>query len=59
MERFLSNHTKDYDIKFNCNLPAFVFYLNDDHIYLMNDKQMRHQLLQSNGNKADVVSLLS
>ena len=59
MERFMTNNEKEYDIKFNYNLPAFVFYFNDNHIYLINDKQMRHSLLNNNGNKSDIISLLS
>ncbi len=43
MERFITN--KDINIVFNPNLPAFVYYFNDEHIYLINDKQMRHTLL--------------
>ena len=59
MERFITNNEKEYDIKFNHNLPAFVFYFNDNHIYLINDKQMRHSLLNNIGNKSDIISLLS
>ena len=59
MEKFITNNDKDYDIKFNYNLPSFVFYFNDNHIYLINDKQMRHSLLNNNGNKSDIISLLS
>jgi hypothetical protein len=29
-------------------LPAFVFYFNDHHIYLINDKDVRHALLNCN-----------
>ena len=58
MEKFITNSDKDNDIKFNYNLPAFAFYFNDNHIYLINDKQMRHALL-TNGNKSDIISLLS
>ena len=57
MERFISN--KDNDIVFNPNLPAFVYYFNDEHIYLINDKQMRHSLLNNNSTKSDIISLLS
>ena len=57
MERFITN--KDHDIVFNPNLPAFVYYFNDEHIYLINDKQMRHSLLNNNSTKSDIISLLS
>jgi len=57
MEKFMTNH--DYDIPWNKNLPAFVFYFNDEHIYLITDKQMRHSLLNNTSNKADLISLLS
>ncbi len=43
MERFITN--KDNNIVFNPNFPSFVYYFNDEHIYLINDKQMRHSLL--------------
>jgi hypothetical protein len=39
-------------------LPAFVFYFNDTHIYLINDEQMRHSLLHVN-DKSDIMSMLS
>ena len=35
MERFMTNH--DYDIPWNKNLPAFVFYFNDKHICLITE----------------------
>ena len=57
MERFITN--KDNNIVFNPNLPAFVYYFNDEHIYLINDKQMRHSLLNNNSTKSDIISLLS
>ena len=57
MERFMTNH--DYDIPWSKDLPAFVFYFNDEHIYLITDKQMRHSLLNNTSNKADIISLLS
>ncbi len=40
MKHFISN--KDLCIDFNSNLQASVFYFNDHHIYLMNDKDARH-----------------
>jgi hypothetical protein len=57
MERFITN--KDNNIVFNPNSPAFVYYFNDEHIYLINDKQMRHSLLNNNSSKSDIISLLS
>ena len=33
MERFITN--TDMNIVFNPNLPAFVYYFNDEHIYLI------------------------
>ena len=44
MEKFITNSDKDNSINFNYNLPAFAFYFNDNHIYLINDKKMRHSL---------------
>ena len=58
MEKFITNSDKDNSIKFNYNLPAFAFYFNDNHVYLINDKKMRHSLLV-NGSKSDIISLLS
>ncbi len=45
-------------IKFNKNIPAFVFYFNDSHIYLINDTTMRQSLLHSH-DKSDIISLFS
>jgi hypothetical protein len=45
-ERIFSN--RDLDSDFHSNLPAFVYYFNDHHIYLINDKDVRHALLNSN-----------
>ena len=56
MQQFITN--KDESIIFNKNLPAFVFYFNDSHIYLINDKEMRHSLLHSH-DKSDIISLIS
>jgi hypothetical protein len=39
MKEFISN--RDLNIDFHSNLPAFVFYFNDHHIYLINDKDVR------------------
>ncbi len=57
MDRFITN--KDYDINFNPIFPAFVFYFNDEHIYFINDKQMRNSLLNKNSTKSDIISILS
>ena len=46
MTEFISN--KDLCIDFHSHLPAFVFYFNDHHIYLINDKDVRHALLNCN-----------
>ena len=56
MQQFITN--KDKSIKFNTWMPAFVFYFNDSHIYLINDKEMRHSLLHSH-DKSDIISLIS
>ena len=57
MQQFITN--KNSDLKFNNdNLPAFVFYLNDQHVYLIQDKEMRHALLHSN-DKSDIISILA
>ena len=47
---------KDINIDFHSNLPAFVFYFNDHHIYLINDKDVRHALLNCN-KTVDVTAL--
>jgi hypothetical protein len=39
MQQFITN--KNEPINFNKNIPAFVFYYNDSHIYLINDTVMR------------------
>jgi hypothetical protein len=46
MNQFITN--KDNVSDFASNLPAFVFYFNDHHIYLINDKEVRHALLNCN-----------
>jgi hypothetical protein len=46
MKEFISN--KDLCIDFHSNLPAFVFYFIDHHIYLIHDKDVRHALLNCN-----------
>ncbi len=56
MNQFITN--KDKSMKFNTSIPAFVFYFNDSHRYLINDKAMRQSLLHSN-DKSDVISLIS
>ena len=56
MQQFITN--KNEPINFNKNIPAFVFYYNDSHIYLINDTAMRQSLLHSN-DKSDIISLLS
>ena len=55
MQQFITN--KNEQIDFNKNLPAFVFYFNDSHIYLINDTTMRQSLLHSN-DKSDILSLM-
>ena len=56
MSQFITN--KNINVDFDHNLPAFVFYFNDNHIYLINDADTRHALL--NCNKENVsVSLLA
>jgi hypothetical protein len=54
MNQFITN--KDLNIDFHHHLPAFVFYLNDHHIYLINDKDVRHALLNCN-KTVDVTAL--
>ena len=56
MQQFITN--KNEPINFNKNIPAFVFYFNDSHIYLINDTAMRQSLLHSN-DKSDIISLIS
>jgi hypothetical protein len=56
MKQFITN--KNEPINFNKNVPAFVFYFNDSHIYLINDTTMRHSLFHSN-DKSDIISLIS
>ena len=56
MQQFITN--KNEGIDFNKNIPAFVFYYNDSHIYLINDTVMRQSLLHSN-DKSDIISLIS
>ncbi len=57
MEQFITNK---YDgITFNHdNLPAFVFYMNDEHIYLIQDQEIRHAILRTS-NKNDIISLIA
>ena len=54
MNQFITN--KDLNIDFHHHLPAFVFYFNDHHIYLINDKDVRHALLNCN-KTVDVTAL--
>ncbi len=54
MNQFIKN--KDLSIDFHSNLPAFVFYFNDHHIYLINDKDVRHAFLNCN-KTVDVTAL--
>ena len=42
MQQFITNRNESID--FNKNLPAFVFYNNDSHIYLIADDATRHSL---------------
>ena len=57
LQQFITN--KNSGIKFNNdNLPAFVFYMNDQHIYLINDKAIRQSLLKASDN-SDIISLLA
>jgi hypothetical protein len=56
MQQFITN--KNEPINFNKNIPAFVFYFNDSHIYLINDTEMRKSLLHSH-DKSDIISLIS
>jgi hypothetical protein len=57
MQQFITN--KYDEITFNHdNLPAFVFYMNDEHIYLIQDKETRHAILRAS-DKNDIVSLIA
>jgi hypothetical protein len=56
LQQFITN--KNEPINFNKNIPAFVYYFNDSHIYLINDTGMRKSLLHSN-DKSDIISLIS
>jgi hypothetical protein len=56
MQQFITN--KNEPINFNRNISAFVFNLNDIHIYLINDTAMTQSLLHSNDN-GDIISLIS
>jgi hypothetical protein len=47
LNQFMTN--KYENIKFNEHLSAFVFYFNDEHIYLIDDKELRNSLLHTNG----------
>ena len=53
--QFITN--KNSDVKFNNNLPAFVFYFNDEHIYLINDSHIRQALLHKS-DKLNIQSML-
>ena len=55
MEQFLSNSHLDL----RTDLPAFVFYINDDHLYLITNKDLRHSLLNCKTSSQKVISLLS
>ena len=56
MRQFITN--KNSDIKLNTKLPAFVFYFNDKHIYIVSDPKIKKSLLNSNS-KSELMSLLS
>ena len=57
LQQFITNKTTD--ITFNHDgLRAFVFYMNDDHIYLINDKELCHALLHSN-EKNEIISMFA
>jgi hypothetical protein len=45
-------------IKFNDDLKAFVFYMNDEHIYLINNQEIRNSILHSS-DKSDIISLMA
>ena len=55
MKQFMTNNNVNINF-YSVKVPAFVFYFNDNHIYLLNDKATRHALLQ--GNKTAEVSQL-
>jgi hypothetical protein len=46
LNQFITN--KYENINFNKHLPSFVFYFNDEHIYFIDDKELRHSLINSN-----------
>ncbi len=56
MQQFITDKYERID--FNKNLPAFVFYFKDSHIYLINDTAMRQSFLHSN-DKSNIISLIS
>ncbi len=56
LEQFITN--KNENINFNKHLPSFVFYFNDQHIYLINDKAIRNCLLHS-GDQSGFISLIA
>ena len=56
MRQFITN--KNSDIKLNTKLPAFVFYFNDKHIYIVSDPKIKKSLLNSNS-KSELMSLSS
>ena len=55
-QKFITN--KNTDININNDLLAFVFYMNDEHIYLIDDKETRHSILHSH-NKSDIISIMT
>jgi hypothetical protein len=55
MQQFITN--KNQPINFNKHIPAFVFYLYDRHVYLINDTAMRQSLLHSHS-KSEILSLM-
>jgi hypothetical protein len=56
LEQFITN--RDSGISFRNDIPSFVFYMNDKHIYLIDDKSLRQSLLKSNNN-SDLISILA
>ena len=56
LEQFITN--KNDSIKFRHDLPNFVFYMNDQHVYLIDDKQLRQSLLKCNDN-SELISILA